>query len=160
MYDALSEIFDQFPLLDKDYDIESILSTLFKSGQRSTFNPSQGTVEALKSTSTFELISDPILRKEIIAWNGIINDFKEQEGNVIKHLDEIYQPFIFINFPIGTKNHSDKRLNIKALESLEFENIISSRRGKLSSLCKGYENIDMVGEAIDRILTLTKPNLK
>lgn len=158
--DICTKIIELFPI-DTKTDDYSILSQLLISIGRNTFNPSQGTIDAIIGTSSLDIIRNNELRELLIKWEGEISDFKEQESNVINHLNNQYEPFLikFLPFPakVGDPlNLEDTRLDLSIIESIEFENHVKSRRGKLFSLIKGHENMDRISEIIDQVLELTQ----
>ena len=156
--DKCSRIIQFFPIDPKESNLDTLGKILWGIGGRNTFNPSFATIEELQNTSSFEIIRDTRLRDILIGWPGLFDDYKEQEKNVIQHLDNYYHPFVMQSFPVMPLNMRDSRFDHRILSSYQFENMIKTRQSKLSSVCVGKPNMDMIIEAVDEILKLSYPS--
>lgn len=158
MIDKCDGIIQMFPLSLNQPTLDSVAQYLLGIGKRATFNPTYDTIDALRSTSSFELISDLKLRAELIKWTRLFEDYKEQELNsVIYHNNNFFQPFLSKHIPKTSRNFDDPRFDSSILRSIEFENIIIERSRKLVTVTNGHENMNNVITAIDQIVELTKP---
>jgi hypothetical protein len=123
-----------------------------------TFNPSQGIINSLVSTSSFELISNRELRKLVVSWNDILIDYQEGEIGSKKFVDDILNPYLNDHFQVG-QGYTDPRLDASVLASTKFENIVHNRKEHLLNIL-GREN-DMesskIRTVIDRIIELSNP---
>ena len=78
--DACKTLINKFPIDLESMKVDSIPVTIFWDLKKKwTFNPSQGIINSLVSTSSFELISDPDLRKLLVSWNDVLLDYQEDE---------------------------------------------------------------------------------
>ena len=123
-----------------------------------TFNPSQGIINSLVSTSSFELISNRELRKLVVSWNDILVDYQEGEIGSRKFVDDILNPYLNDHFQFS-QGYANPRLDASVLASTKFENIVYNRKEHLLNIL-GREN-DMesnkIRTAIDRIIELSNP---
>ena len=158
MLDKCDGIIQMFPISLDQPTLDSVAQYLFGIGKRATFNPTYEAIDALRSTSSFELISDLKLREELIKWTRLFEDYKEQELNsVIYHNNNFFQPFLSKHIPGTSRNFDDPRFDSSILRSIEFENKIIERSRKLVTVTNGHENMNNVITAIDQIIELTKP---
>ena len=123
-----------------------------------TFNPSQGIINSLVSTSSFELISNRELRKLVVSWNDILIDYQEGEIGSRKFVDDILNPYLNDHFQFS-QGYADPRLDASVIGSTKFENIVYNRKEHLLNIL-GREN-DMesskIRTVIDRIIELSNP---
>ena len=112
-----------------------------------SFNPKNGTVEALLNSSSFDLITNDTLRRNLIAWKDVLGDYLEEEEFGMRFLFNEYGPW-------GRKNIDPE--NPVALFSVQHQNFLYKRIGDLNN------NITTVNEEglinmIDEIIRLTEP---
>tara|TARA_R110001632_G_scaffold64960_11_gene154246 strand:- start:757 stop:1476 length:720 start_codon:yes stop_codon:yes gene_type:complete len=156
-FDICDKWIAMFPIDLKTVNLDSLPIRTDGLHKRWTFNPSQGIVNSLVSTSSFELISNRELRKLLVSWNDVLLDFQEDELHSKKYVMEVLNPFINKHFHYKA-NYSDPRLNISILESAEFENLILQRKEYLIDILGiGYE-LSRIQKTIDRIIELSNPD--
>ncbi len=117
-----------------------------------SFNPKNGTVEALLNSSSFDLISNDTLRRNLISWKDVLSDYLEEEEFGANFLFYEYGPWVHLNFDPDSDNDPD---NVKALFSKAHRNFIYKRAGDLNN------NITAVREEgiltmINEIIRLTE----
>lgn len=157
-FEGTKKLIALFPIDIKKINLDSIenylndmLSSTF------TYNPSQGVINSLISTSDFDIISNDNLRKTLISWPDLVVDFQEDENDaknvVIDLIDPVFSKKLDFRF-----NFTDKRNDLKFLETLEFEYLIQLRHTYFKSLFKEGAEAENVIKNIDLILNLTKIN--
>lgn len=122
---------------------------------RYTFNPSQGTVNSLISTSSFNLIRNDELKKLLISWSDLVLDYQEEEleaKNYFGKYANMFQQNIDFNF-----NLDDPRNNLNLFQTLEFENIVKVRRSTVIATINEDSELDELGVALNGIIELSKP---
>lgn len=112
-----------------------------------SFNPKNGTIEALLNSSSFDLIRNDTLRRNLIAWKDVLGDYLEEE--------EFGMQFLFNEYGPWARKNIDPE-NAKALFSVQHQNFLYKRIGDLNN------NITMVKEEglttmINEIIRLTEP---
>ena len=118
-----------------------------------SFNPKNGSVEALLNSSSFDVIKNDTLRRNLISWKDVLNDYLEEEEFAINFLFNEYGPWARENFD---PDINDDPEYITAFFSKRHRNYINQRAGDL------YNNLTTVEEEgviamIDDIIRLTEP---
>jgi hypothetical protein len=102
-----------------------------------SFNPKNGAVEALLNSSSFDLIKNDTLRRHLISWKDVLNDYLEEETFAMNFLFNEYGPWARENFD---PDITDDPENTKAFFSKRHRNFINRRSGDL------YNNLITVKE--------------
>ena len=151
-------IIAEFPINVDSLDLDSFRLKDRGFGFRHTFNPSQGIINSLVNTSSFDLISNPELRKLLVSWRDVLQDYQEEEDVAAQILINHIDPYLIHHLP--GRRLIDKRVDLTALETLEYETWIRVRRGNLVDIL-GREGQDSelkrIQYAIDRIIELSEP---
>ena len=118
-----------------------------------SFNPKNGAVEALLNSSSFDLIKNDSLRRNLISWKDVLGDYLEEEQFAINFLFNEYGPWARASFD---PDLTDDPENTKAFFSKRHRNFINQRAGDL------YNNLNTVEEEgviamINDIIRLTEP---
>lgn len=123
-----------------------------------TFNPSQGSINSIMNTSSFNIIQHKELRNILISWNDLIIDLQEDEIAVKNTVINLIDPYFFenLNFDLDLK---DKRINLKILETPKFEYLMKLRLSYFSDIFRQGNELEKVIINIDRILELTKTEI-
>lgn len=156
-------VISQFPINPKRIDLNTFKKKMNNWGHWISFNPSQGVIRSLVNTASFELISNPELRKLLVSWEDVLADYKEEEDLAIKDNYEVLLPEI-TQFLGWDHDYTDKRVDINFLSTLEFETIFYRREDNLKNIL-GRPNIneseisesERIKTTIDRIIELSKP---
>ncbi len=156
-FDICDKWIAMFPIDLKTTIIDSLPHRYDGLHKRWTFNPSQGIINALVSTSSFELISNRELRRLLVSWNDVLSDFQEDELNSRNFVMEELNPFMNKHFHYQT-DYSDSRLDLSILESAEFENLIYQRREYLLDIIDSDNELTRVQNTINRIIELSDPD--
>jgi hypothetical protein len=152
---ACDKIIEMFPIDLKQVDLDSLELYMSNSLYHWTFNPSQGVINSLVSTSSFELILDDSLRRTIIRWSDVLRDYQEEEIKSLRYFEGDFIRYWEANFDFYI-NLEDGRNNLAALSTLQFENKIKHRRFNLDAIIHDGE-LEIIRSMIDRIITLTEP---
>jgi len=154
-FDAVTEMISLFPIDPITADTSRIAQIMFNAGNTYSFNPSEGSINALISTSSFDLITNETLRLRLIQWNDMALDYREDELDAISFMHDHYVPFMLKHFTFGANIH-DPRINYSVMASLELESIFRVRLIGLNDVLNGDDNgLENVRNAIDEIITLT-----
>ncbi|GMN10281.1 hypothetical protein MTsPCn9_13040 [Croceitalea sp. MTPC9] len=119
-----------------------------------SFNPKNGSVEALLNSSSFDVIKNDSLRRNLISWKDVLNDYLEEEEFAINFLFNEYGPWARENFDPDVDDDPEY---ITAFFSKRHRNFMNQRAGDL------YNNLTTVEEEgvitmIDDIIRLTETN--
>lgn len=149
----------EFPIDITTLDLDSFRVRRQGFGTHWTFNPSQGIINSLVNTSSFDLISNPELRKLLVSWNDVLVDYQEEELRAAAVLIDQIRPFMIKHFSFHG-GFEDPRVDLSVLESPEYENWIIVRGGSLRDILgNGNDDreLDMIQTTIDRIIELSAP---
>jgi len=117
-----------------------------------SFNPKNGTVEALLSSSSFDIISNDTLRRNLIAWKDVLGDYLEEEAFATNFLFKEYGPWARKSFD---PDATDDPENVKAFFSKTHRNYINQRIGDLSNNLQTVEEEGII-QMINDIIRLTE----
>lgn len=111
-----------------------------------SFNPKNGAVDALLNSSSFDLISNDTLRRNLIAWRDVLGDYLEEEAFGVQFLFEEYNPWLWANY------NPD---NPAILFSIRNRNYLFKRNGDLNNNLTTVREEGVV-DMIDEIIRLTE----
>ncbi|MEM8508666.1 MAG: DUF6090 family protein [Bacteroidota bacterium] len=117
-----------------------------------SFNPKNGTVEALLNSSSFDLIGNDTLRRNLISWKDVLSDYLEEEEYGANFLFYEYGPWARLHFDPDSDNDQD---NVKALFSKEHRNFIYKRAGDLNNNITAVKEEGIL-KMINEIIRLTE----
>ncbi len=149
----------EFPIDIATLDLDSFALKSRGFGTYWTFNPSQGIINSLVNTSSFDLISDPELRKLLVSWNDVLVDYQEEEERAAAIMVDQIRPFMARHFSFHG-GYRDPRVDLSILESPEYENWVIIRKGNLLDILgDGTEDreVTVIRRTIDRIIELSAP---
>ena len=118
-----------------------------------SFNPKNGTVEALLNSSSFDLIKNDDLRRNLISWKDVLGDYLEEEQFAVNFLVNEYGPWVRRSF----EPDLDVPENTKALFSNVHRNFIYQRIGDLKNNILAVKEEGVI-DMIDDIIRLTEAN--
>jgi len=158
---SCSKIINLFPIKSKPEAevLDSLSVYLYDSFGGYTFNPSQSSINALMSTSSFDIISDENLRNLLVSWNDLVKDYQEEEQYARDYTWNQYDPFLSKHFDWNF-NLKDSRNNFEVLQSLEFEYKVKSQLGLLEQILTISGELQKVQETLDEIIELSKPDIQ
>jgi len=133
---------------------DSIAEYLMTTGRHWTFNPSQSTITSLVSNSSIEIISNEVLRRELIQWSDRVLDYQEEEVKAKKYVHEMLIPWIIDHSSILTR----QVLELSDEEKIRFQNILIMRARMLEEILgsdekEGETLVDSMKIIIDLTVT-------
>lgn len=140
----------EYPLADSIYYYQDIAF------RNLSYNPKNGTVQALINSSSFDLIKNDSLRRNLVSWKDILDDYLEEEQFAMKFLFDEYLPWVRSTYKFQNA-FSEENLEIMA-SSQEF-NYRITRLGDLDNLLNTVETEGIV-KTIDAIVRMTKPSIQ
>lgn len=155
---SCSKIIDLFPIKSKPEPavLDSLSAYLVDSYGGYTFNPSQSSINALMSTSSFDIISDENLRNLLISWNDLVEDYQEEEQYSRNYAWNQYDPYLSKHFDWNF-NFKDSRNNFAVLQTLEFEYKVRSRHYFIEEILTKSGELKILEETLNKIIEQTKP---
>ena len=157
VYTNCEKIIKKFPITSQPTkaELDSLSYQLYWSYGGTTFNPSQTSINALSSTSSFDIIKNETLRDLLISWNDLITDYQEEEFRALEHMTEQYDPYMSKNFDFNF-NFDDPRNNFNALQTLEFEYLVKNTHWLIHEILVRSGELQKVQETLDNIIALSK----
>ncbi len=153
-----AKIINLFPIKSKPEPaiLDSLQHQLFWSYGGTTFNPSQTSINALASTSSFDIIKNNTLRDHLISWNDLITDYQEEELRVSEHMVQQYDPYMSKHFDWNF-NFNDERNDFNALQTLEFEYLVRNQYYLIDQILTATGELQKVQNTLVKIINLSKP---
>ena len=153
-----AKIISLFPITSKPEPVvlDSLSRYLWYSYEGYTFDPSQTSINALTSTSSFDIISNVDLRNLLISWSDLVKDYQEEERHNIDFIMNKYEVYISKHFS-WEFNFKDERNDFKALQSLEFEYLVQNKYSLINWILYRGGELKNVQETLDKIIELSDP---
>ena len=142
-----------FPININEDNLDTLSKHIFRTTVTWTYNPSQGSINGMINTSSFEIISNIELRQILVSWQDLLMDYQEGELDGKDIANNRMDPFFSKHFDI-LFDFNDPRNNLSMLESLNFEYLIRLRRMNLYDIIKGGE-LEILERNMDRVIELT-----
>lgn len=117
-----------------------------------TFNPSNGAVQALISSSSFELIQDEVLRDLLISWQDVYKDYSEEEQLERTYQIQNFTPYMRKHFN-ALKPYSKK--NLEVIKTVEFQNTFIDKRLLCNFVLEAIEE-EEITYYLEEIIQLSK----
>jgi hypothetical protein len=158
VHNNCAKIISLFPITSKPKQsvLDSLSVQLFWSYGGTTFNPSQTSINALSSTSSFDIIKNKILRDLLISWNDLIIDYQEEELDAREYMRTQYDPYMSKHFDWNF-NFNDQRNDFEALQTLKFEYMVRNTHQLIDQILVSSGELQIVQKTLDRIIDLSKP---
>jgi uncharacterized protein DUF6090 len=154
---AAKKLMLMFPIDKNDFNPDSLQITLFSSLGNWSFEPLQGRINWLVNNESFNHILDPQLQEVLLSWESTFRDYNEDEQNALSFNTEQLYPYLMAHFPVIFELH-DKRIDLKELEAIEFENIMIGRMVQLNNILHNdSKELQRLEDLIEKIVMLTKP---
>lgn len=147
-----------FPITSKPEQevLDSLATMLWWTYGGNTFNPTQTSIKALASTSSFDIIKNETLRDLLISWNDLVTDYQEEELASRDHIWSQYDPYLSKHFD-WSLNFKDERNDFHALQTLEFEYMVRSRYDLVDQILNTSGELQKVQVTLNKIIELSKP---
>jgi len=157
---SAENIMSKFPIDSKTIDLDSLGLHSGYMRWYYTFNPSEGIINALSSSSSYDLISNDELRKLLIGWSDVLKDYQEEEIDAFNNYKNHLKPYEKKHMWFGWGNfkqwYKDPRLDLSFLETIEFENYVRDRHFDLSEiLSTSSGEVELVFKTINQIIELS-----
>jgi hypothetical protein len=158
VFNNCSKIINLFPIASKPEPsvLDSLSVHLFNSYGGMTFDPSQTSINALRSTSSFDIIKNEELRDLLISWNDLVKDYQEEEWYAKEYTWNQFDPYMSKHFDWNF-NFKDPRNDFDALQTLEFEFILKNQLDLIEQILYTSGELQNVQKTLDKIIELTNP---
>ena len=155
-----AKIINHFPIqtTPKTAVLDSLSDYLNGTYGAYTFNPSQSCIIALTSTSSFDIIQNEELRKLLISWKDLIEDYQEEEKKSSDYERLQYDPYLAKHFDYEF-DFKDSRNNLQTLQTLEFEYFVNTRQELVNQILVGSGELKKLQYTLDKIIELSKPKI-
>lgn len=150
----LDQIIALFPIKLEKPVFDSLKVHLEKTFASWTFNPSQGSINSLLNSSSFNLIKNDTLRDILISWSDLESDYSEDEIYNKNYQIGAYDQYFSEHFDFDI-NLDDPRFDQRNLQSLKFEYVIKTRRSYIESILLGPEIVQL-DRAINNVIRFTE----
>lgn len=159
-FHAADKLFKLMPIHLKDINKDSIYHCLYFISYTYTYNPSQTVINSMVNNSSFNIISNDTLRKLLIGWKDLVEDYQEEEiratTNYINHLKPYEKKhFIYPTLELEYSSLDDPRVNLSFLESLEFENYVRDRWVDINNIIGPDSELKQLQYSLDKIIELS-----
>ncbi|RNC92085.1 MAG: hypothetical protein ED555_02965 [Allomuricauda sp.] len=135
---------------------KSVIDTIVKYAPQifgiKTFNPSNGSVDALISSSTFDLIQNDSLRNLLVSWKDVYLDYYEEEQYARNLQIWEIQPFFMDNVDYSNLYSAS---NLQLLSTPKMNNIWPNKRGSIQEILNSIKD-ERLELYIDEIIRLTE----
>jgi hypothetical protein len=140
------------PLKKDPTSIDSIIKYFGIVFSIKTFNPSNGSIEALISSSTFDVIQNDTLRNLLVSWKDVYNDYTEEE-QYARDL-QIWELLPFIRKNMDFLNpYSEQNYNL--ISTPEFQNLWMAKQSSVQEILDAIRD-ERIEVYIDEIIRLTE----
>lgn len=126
-----------------------------------TFNPSNSVINAITLSNNLDLIRNDSLKHKITSWNSVLEDYHENELEIIKLSNDIILPNLVSWGTFVNNALHDKRADLSFLTSPQFETIVRLKIGYMryriipDSIGLAWSEIVILEQMIDDIISLT-----
>ena len=141
---------------EKDYvaSMDTINQLAPKVWNTKTFNPTNGSIEALINSSSFEIIQNDTLRNLLVKWKDVYSDYSEEEQATRNFVLNEVSPYFREEFDYLNVMAPSNR---KMMSSKKFRNLWFDIKGYRQQIIQSMKE-EKVAWHIDEIIRLTKPN--
>lgn len=147
-----------FPIHLENVNLDSLSTYMRNAFANWTFEPTQGRIQWLVNSPNFDLIRSKPLRDALLLWEPTFLDYHEDEQSALNFNHQELYPYLNRHFS-RQLNLNDKRMDLDVLETMEFENMMNSRRNDLRDILHNNTNeLQRLEQLIETIISLTNPN--
>ncbi len=154
-----AKIITQFPIQPDQLNRDSLASYLENISFNPSFDVSMGSIAALKNIASFEIISNEELRTLLLRFEDLVADYADRELRS-KHFSRDYiDPYLLKRIPAPyPEGLKDERTDLSFLSTIEFENLIKGRLGKIQNFMQILEDSERpLVQSVHRIIALSQP---
>lgn len=156
---SLSRIIGLFPIDNRTINLDTLAILLKQTHFVGNYDYSNTSLEKIRNSSSFDIISNIELRNLLLQWEVLLADYLEAELRAINHHEESYGPILSNNIPRPyVQGLKDPRAKLEFLNSIEFEGLVNFRRKKINNLFRLIEQNEVqnnIIKMIDRIIALS-----
>lgn len=145
-------------------NLDTVAEKMFLLIRDFSYNPLNGSVNALVNSASFGLIQNEELRLLLVQWKDVVDDYILQEKMGLEQNANFYKPYLAKTFKRNLENLP--RFDLKAasfdrsiLESYEFENQIIERMAGLRNVLYSG-NLEEVEKHLAKMIELTRQEIK
>lgn len=155
--DRSKELIQLFPIDIQRVNKDSLAAYFRGIAFNGSFDMSRGSIESLKNTYSYEIISSEELRSLLVRIDELVADYAEREAQSIQFVEQSFLPYLDVRIPLPYgEGIKDDRVDLSFLTSIEFENLIKNRVGKINSFLRLADEDDQdLVRSINRIIELT-----
>lgn len=144
-----------FPISIKNTSLDTLSNLVNGSWLYWSFNPKQNAITSLVELPSFQSMQNKKLKAALSSWEIVLKEFQETEDNAGNFVVQLYDPFFNDNFHYDF-DLTDKRTNLKILQTFKFENLIKERAWKQNEILTGRSGkLKRLISIIDEIIELT-----
>jgi hypothetical protein len=163
VYNSLEKIIELFPIDIQSTNLDSLAFYMDKTFFVGNYDYSNTALQKIKMASSYDIISNKELRNLLLEWEVVLADYMEREESSIDYREQRYVPILnnYFSRPYKT-GFKDPRAKLEFLETIEFENLIDSRRRSISDLFGAVQRSIFkhnINEVLDLIIELSGENL-
>lgn len=149
--ESIEKIISFYPYEKNRIPIDSFYKYRHKAFKTYTFNPSNGTVESIISSSTFEIIQNDTLRNYLLSWKDILSDYNEEVDGAYSFLENEILHFEYTYFDKFNEQNPE---NLVPLQTKHFKNLMILRRRLLQGILAEINKVK-IERNINEIIRLT-----
>ena len=148
---ALDSMVSLFPI-DRDTVKQKAFNKQRKLVGGIIYNAYSSSVESVINSNSLQLIQDEELQKYLVSWKDVLLDYQEEETLYFNMLNT--QLYLYAS-DVMDFTGLDKEMNLAAISSVKYQNMIIWRRNLLNGVVNTIENEPIEGH-INEIIRLTE----
>jgi hypothetical protein len=153
----LNKIINSFPIDPQKINLDTLAVSFELLHFQGDFDKSTVAITKLKSTSSFDIISNEELRSLLIEWEVMAADYQITESQAIQFHMDVFAPMMYHKlsrpYAHGLK---DPRVDLNFLRSLEFEGLMKFKFRKVDNLFRGIKGERNIVTTMERIIQLSE----
>lgn len=148
-------LLDKFPFTSATNQ-DSLVFHFVRTFSYWTFEPSSSNIDIIINTESFDIIQDVELRKLLIRWDNVLEDYKEEELRNVRNFDNVYLPFLRTRIDLFEVNRKGNLTYQDFDNSIETKNVLLGRYRSYANIVTYNEAAIELETMIDRIIELTE----
>lgn len=149
-------LLEEFPF-NSSTDQDSLLLHFRNTFSFWTFEPSSSNVDIIVNSESFDIIENEELRKILIRWNNVLEDYKEEELRNVRNFDNVYLPYLRSRIDLYEAQVNENLSYRDFDNTIETKNVLMGRLRSYANIVGEYNNESKELEAmIDKIIELTE----
>ncbi len=153
----LNKIINSFPIDPQKINLDTLAVAFELLHFQGDFDKSTVAITKLKSTSSFDIISNEELRSLLIEWEIMAADYQITESQAIQFHMDVFAPMMYQKLSRPYANGlKDPRVDLNFLRSLEFEGLMKYKFRKVDNLFRGVQGERNIVTTMERIIQLSE----